>query len=156
MISTLFVYSSSKKQTLRVVFFDHSKKQKFGYFCPFGTFFFFSSISIFAVYMFFLLLPLRPAKTFVFRVSKNICLSCHQKHFAFSRCRVIRVLHSEEKLTCSGLTVELRIPHRKEAIKSNYFVRIKAVPLTLRAVRKRKYSFKVNYSFVDLKTNVSR
>ena len=108
MIPTLFVYSSSNKQASRVLFFDYSKTQKFDYFCPFDTFLFFSFHSLFAMYMFSLVLPFTPAKIFVFRVSKNICLSCHQKHFAFSSCRVIRVLHSEEKLTWSGLTVNLR------------------------------------------------
>ena len=58
-----------------------------------------------------------PAKTFVFRVSKNICLSCHQKQFAFSRSRVIRVIHSEEKLTWSGLTVKLRNSTHKRGYK---------------------------------------
>ena len=92
-------YSSSNIQAFRVLFFDHGKTQKFGYFSPFGIFLFFSFRALSVMYMFSLLLPFIPAKTFVFPFSKNICLSCQDKQFAFC-CRVIRVLHSVEKLTC--------------------------------------------------------
>ena len=121
----------------------------FGYFCPFGTFLFFSFRSLLAMYMFSLPLPFMPSKTFVFRVSKNICLSCQEKHFAFS-CQVIRVLYSEETLTCSGLT-----PHMKEAIsylsdQGTFFV-LKQYHSLYAQCEREKYSFKLNYSFATCK-----
>ena len=74
LLPTLFVHSSSNKQALRVLFFDHGKTQKFGYFCPFCKFLFFSFRTLFAVYMFSFLLPFMAAKTFVFCVSKHLSI----------------------------------------------------------------------------------
>ena len=84
MIPTLFVYCSSNRQALGVLFFDQRRKtQKFGYFCHFGTFLFFSFHSRFVMYMFSLLLQ--------FHACKNICLSCQQKHLPFVSSKTVCV-----------------------------------------------------------------
>ena len=109
-IPTLFVYCSSNRQALGVlVYFSTSLRRKsLAIFALLAPFSFSLSTHFLPCTCFLYFFSFMPAKTFVSRVSKNICLSRHQKQFAFSRCRVIRVLHSEEKLTWSGLTVKLR------------------------------------------------
>ena len=98
------------------------------------------------------------AKTFVFCVGKNICLWCQEKHFAFC-CRVLRLLHSEEKLACSGLTVKLS--HIKEAIHGNYLSNqttsciLKQYHSLYAQCERENIQFKLNYSFADLQTNLS-
>ena len=108
MIPTLFVYCSSDRHS-GSYFSTTLRRKSLAIFALLAHIFSFPLSTHFLPRTCFLyFFRFMPAKTFVFSVSKNICLLCRQKQFAFSPCRVIRVLHSEEKLTWSRLTVKLR------------------------------------------------